>query len=255
MFFSGRKISGGETVVTESDVSASEITGGSIVVSGGDVNTESFSGGAIILARGTVHIKYASSAGGPVAASNVIAEQGTVNRVNAKEILNNETVKSNLKDISAERERRYRKSNFEVSNSRCKEVKDILGIEQGDGDTGESKHRDIYNTRREEKSEEEDDDDDTISTDMSDDELAIVVVSEVLGLLSEDNERYYRDKLILVEQYPELESVFKKADSTEDVTQITEEVEGLDFSDDQIRLMERYQDKLDDSVSLKELEY
>lgn len=42
------------------------------------------------------------------------------------------------------------------------------------------------------------------------DDLAIVVVSEVLGLLSEDNERYYRDRLILVEQYPELESVLKK---------------------------------------------
>lgn len=255
MFFSGRKISGGETVVTEGDVNASEITGGAVVVSGGDVNAEKLSGGAIVLARGTVHIKYASSAGGPVAASNVIAEKGTVNRVDAKEILDNETVKSKLKDISAEMERRYQKSNVKVSDSRCKGVEDILGIEQGDNGTGESKNRDIDTTRGEDKSEEEDDDKDVISTDMSDDELAIVVVADVLDLLSEDNKRYYTDRLILFEQYPELESVLEKADSVEDATQITEEVEGLDFSDDQIRLMERYQDKLDDNVSLKELEY
>lgn len=255
MFSSKRKITGGEVVVTDSDVYANKITGGAVVISGGSVDADVLTGGGVVLARDSINIKRVHAAGGPISAPNITVEEGSPSIMDAEEILEDD------------RKMQYMMGKY--SNYSYEKVRSILNIDteqkdETDASTksdGKNEGIDEFIPATEMKDKMEDRNDngssELVSANISDQELAVVVVAEVLGLLSEDDEQYNRDRLILLEQYPELESIVEQADSVENVTQMAEEIERLEFSNSQIQLMRKYQDKLgsNEDVSLAELEY
>lgn len=258
---SGRKIAGGEFIITRDDVDVGKITGGAIIVSGGTVNAEELTGGGIVLARESVNIKRVHAAGGPISASNVNVESGSPTVTDPREIIED----TDRIKIKSEGKRGIENSMGSVSHSKVTKMLDINKIQaestdvlSEDAEKNDEIDELILESEEEETKQENDNgSSEFVTTEIPNRKLSVIVVAEVLGLLSEDDEQYHKDRLILTEQYPELESILCKADTVDDAIRMSEEMEDLEFTDNQIQLMNECQNRLDsnDNESLRELMY
>lgn len=109
----------------------------------------------------------------------------------------------------------------------------------------------------EEEIEEEVHNTDLGNIDIDDKVLAAIVVADVIGLFTEDNPEYHRDREILVDQYPELKEVLRKSNSVEDAITLARHYDNIEFTDRQIELMKSFEGKVEepDEVDFNELVY
>lgn len=111
--------------------------------------------------------------------------------------------------------------------------------------------------REDEVTEEEVHNTDLGDIDIDDKVLAAIVVADVIGLFTEDNPEYHRDREILVDQYPELKEVLRKSNSVEDAITLARHYDNIEFTDRQIELMKSFEGKVEepDEVDFNELVY